>query len=416
MAFRFQWILSNDGLELLSEPYLSFLTDHIRQATVQNGTVYPRLYFSYDARTNQTTIVTTDLNQLHLSMIHHIKRLLGTPVESTQLLIKCFIVVQECFGATALSWDKDAAHPVYCGMPLNTLVLDELTTSSQQEMASRIVDSGADHNYKVRVVEGFARYADMMRGDFHTFKDAVVSLEQYLQNLWSLLNLDSNVRESLGASFVEQRKRGEVIGHLLGNIVSRCDRFLNLVSYLHPHANGWYIQEMLQLLNYTSIRMVEQNAKMTADMKELAKQNAEQVAQSVRQAQSMAVLAYDTKRDSEVMKAITVVTLIFLPPTFISVCPIPCLEFTTYPILLFQTIFSMGFFNFGHDQVEVSRQGWIYLACALPLTFVVVGASFAWIWWTGKREEKPIDYSTAQVLAQAADTLRLGVGPRKEGI
>jgi len=61
--------------------------------------------------------------------------------------------------------------------------------------------------------------------------------------------------------------------------------------------------------------MVEQNAKITAEMKEQAVQNA-------RQAQSMAVLAYDSKRDSEVMKAITIVTLVFLPATFVSVCPI----------------------------------------------------------------------------------------------
>ena len=35
---------------------------------------------------------------------------------------------------------------------------------------------------------------------------------------------------------------------------------------------------------------------------------------SQRQAQSMAVLAYDAKRDGEVMKAITVVRSIFLHP------------------------------------------------------------------------------------------------------
>ena len=78
---------------------------------------------------------------------------------------------------------------------------------------------------------------------------------------------------------------------------------------------------MLQLLNYTNVRMVEQNAHMTAEMKELAKQNAEQTDQGARQAQSMAILAYDAKRDSEVMKAITMVTLVFLPATFVSVCP-----------------------------------------------------------------------------------------------
>jgi len=93
---------------------------------------------------------------------------------------------------------------------------------------------------------------------------------------------------------------------------------------------------MLQLLNYTNIRVVEQNAKMTAEMKEIAKQNAQQATQSARQAQSMAVLAYDSKRDSEVMKAITVVTLIFLPATFISVSSILHPGLTTYPLFFFR--------------------------------------------------------------------------------
>ena len=116
---------------------------------------------------------------------------------------------------------------------------------------------------------------------------------------------------------------------------------------------------MLQLLNYTSIRMVkgmknvsEQNAEATKRMAELAEVNQRQAVQGARQAQSMAVLAYDAKRDSEVMKAITVVTIIFLPPTFVSVGPILHLRLTTHPP--FQTIFSMGFFNFDHDQLELS--------------------------------------------------------------
>ena len=79
---------------------------------------------------------------------------------------------------------------------------------------------------------------------------------------------------------------------------------------------------------------------------------------------------------------------------------------------LVQTIFSMGFFNFNQEQLSVSHQGWIYLAVTLPLTFVVLAASFAWIWWTGRKEEKPIDYSAGEWLAQAADMLRLGAGPR----
>ena len=72
----------------------------------------------------------------------------------------------------------------------------------------------------------------------------------------------------------------------------------------------------------------------------------------------------------------------------------------------------MGFFSFDHDNLELSRQGWIYVACTLPLTFFIVGVSFAWIWWTGKKLEKPVDYSAVQT----ADALRLGAGLEKEGV
>jgi len=82
--------------------------------------------------------------------------------------------------------------------------------------------------------------------------------------------------------------------------------------------------------------MVEQNAEATKRMAELAAQNA-------RQAQSMAVLAYNAKRDSEVMKAITVVTLIFLPATFVSVCPIPLLESTAHTLFLSRRFLAWGF-------------------------------------------------------------------------
>ena len=148
---------------------------------------------------------------------------------------------------------------------------------------------------------------------------------------------------------------------------------------------------------------------MVEGMKNVSEQNA-------RQAQSMAILAYDTKRDSQVMKAITVVTILFFPATFVSVCPILHLKLVTHPTSPFQTIFSMGFFNFDHDQLSLSRQGWIYLACTGPLTLVVLGASFGWIWWTGKKEEKPVDYDAGQTLAQAADTLKLGAEPRKDSV
>ena len=76
----------------------------------------------------------------------------------------------------------------------------------------------------------------------------------------------------------------------------------------------------------------------------------------------------------------------------------------------------MGFFSFEQSQVALSYQGRIYLAFTLPLTCVVLGVSFAWIIWTGKKVEKPTDYSTGRVLAQAADALKPGAGPRMRGV
>ena len=102
---------------------------------------------------------------------------------------------------------------------------------------------------------------------------------------------------------------------------------------------------MVQLLNYTNLRMVEgmkgvseQNAAATKRMAGLAEVNR-------RQAQSMAVLAYDTKRDSEVMKAVTVVTLIFLPATFVAVGPFPSQEATAHPVFPSRQSLAWGFSN-----------------------------------------------------------------------
>ncbi len=86
-------------------------------------TLHPRVYFSHDARTRQTTIVTTDLNEMHLSMIEHLNMLSGTsiqPEETAQLLVKCFDGIQEHFTITAVKWDRRASGPVYYSMHLFT--------------------------------------------------------------------------------------------------------------------------------------------------------------------------------------------------------------------------------------------------------------------------------------------------------
>lgn len=78
----------------------------------------------------------------------------------------------------------------------------------------------------------------------------------------------------------------------------------------------------------------------------------------------------------------------------------------------------MGFFKFDFDEtngkLEIAAQGWIFLACSIPLTFLVLGISFAWMWWTGRKVERPDDLSAKEAIAFAADTFRLGSGPRMQ--
>ena len=111
-------------------------------------------------------------------------------------------------------------------------------------MASQTLDNSADHDALVRVAEQNARVADMIRGDFMAFQSALTSLEEYLQDFCRTLNPDPAIEDSLSALFIEKRKHCEVIKLLFDSIVSRYDRFLNLVPYLHPHSNECFINNI----------------------------------------------------------------------------------------------------------------------------------------------------------------------------
>ncbi|KUI61574.1 hypothetical protein VP1G_08713 [Cytospora mali] len=77
------------------------------------------------------------------------------------------------------------------------------------------------------------------------------------------------------------------------------------------------------------------------------------------------------KTDSAAMKTVSIVTLIFLPPTFVS------------------AVFSMSFFNYSADSGwAMSDQIWIYWAFALPLTLVSVIFWYCWqnLFGLGERE------------------------------
>ena len=100
--------------------------------------------------------------------------------------------------------------------------------------------SGADHDERVRTAELDARITDMTRGDLVVFQYALTSLEECLQEFWNILQLDPAVKGSLNALFIEQRKQYEVTRILFDSVVSRHDRFLNLVLHLH-HGFQWVL-------------------------------------------------------------------------------------------------------------------------------------------------------------------------------
>jgi hypothetical protein len=95
-------------------------------------------------------------------------------------------------------------------------------------MASQTLDSTSDHEARVRQAEFSTRSVDYTKGDFTTLRLALASVEE-CRHLWDTLNLNKTIRESLSALFMEQQKRCEVTANLLDNLVSRYDRFLNLV-------------------------------------------------------------------------------------------------------------------------------------------------------------------------------------------
>ncbi|KAI4272203.1 MAG: hypothetical protein L6R35_006490 [Caloplaca aegaea] len=89
-------------------------------------------------------------------------------------------------------------------------------------------------------------------------------------------------------------------------------------------------------------------------------------------------IAFETKRDSDAMKTIAALTMIFLPATFVA------------------TLFGMAFFIADPDSASgfrVNSLWWIYLAVTIPLTMLTVGMWLGWLKWVRWRraqEEKSL--------------------------
>jgi len=230
---------SQDSLDLLSEPYISYLKrDSLSEI------IHPKIYVSYNAKTQETTVMTTELNQLHLSMIQHLMALSGPsslPEETARLLIQCFAVVQERFATVAVEWDRMAREVCCSRLPFTPASC--AYPPSQQDMPSRSLGNTANHEKRVWAGERITTLADEVKGDFRAFQSALISLERYFQGLGDTMNLDPKTIESLGELITEQKIHCEVTSHLVDNIVTRYDRFLNVVWWFYPHSNQCLIQK-----------------------------------------------------------------------------------------------------------------------------------------------------------------------------
>ncbi|KIX96259.1 uncharacterized protein Z520_08037 [Fonsecaea multimorphosa CBS 102226] len=84
-------------------------------------------------------------------------------------------------------------------------------------------------------------------------------------------------------------------------------------------------------------------------------------------ARSSRQIAAASKRDSSAMKTISILTLVFLPGTFVS------------------SVFSTTIFDFTAEAEpgygRVSKAWWIYLLCSLLLTLITVGVWAVWMVW-----------------------------------
>jgi len=98
---------------------------------------------------------------------------------------------------------------------------------------------------------------------------------------------------------------------------------------------------------------------------------------SLRATSATTQMARDAQKDSEVMKTITVVTMIYLPATFVA------------------TVMSMGIFEFYFPDgsasqivvagLKVSPMAWLYAAITVPLTAITLALAYAWTTYSKRK-------------------------------
>jgi len=108
-------------------------------------------------------------------------------------------------------------------------------------MTSKILAVGPNHKTRVESAEIHASRVDQTRCDAHIFRTALIESAKQCQKMSHLLRIDSTCEEFLASAFSELERRCMDIESIFDSLVSRYDRFLNLVS----HLNTLHIQALL---------------------------------------------------------------------------------------------------------------------------------------------------------------------------
>lgn len=83
------------------------------------------------------------------------------------------------------------------------------------------------------------------------------------------------------------------------------------------------------------------------------------------------------------MKSIALLTMLFLPATFISVRLLLSYCRNLPSLTMSQAFFSITFFNVGDDgKWSASKDIWIYFIITVPVT---VASPLVWKWWVGRK-------------------------------
>src|SRR5271156_1942463 len=83
-------------------------------------------------------------------------------------------------------------------------------------------------------------------------------------------------------------------------------------------------------------------------------------------------------QDNTVMRSIALLTMVFLPGTFLSVCIVTLIIFGA-ALTQLQALFSTTFFTFSENGWQTSHRFWIYWVITVPVTIVVLVLWNIWL-------------------------------------